>query len=78
MSDPNEPAEDLSPAERALEHHLTLLRGDIPAPPASMDHQILRRARWQRTVRRPLLTVGHFAEAVRDGIRLLLAPPKPR
>ena len=78
MSDPDGQSEELTPAERALERLLLLLRDEGPEPPASMDHQILRRARWQRTVRRPLLTVGHFAEAVRDGFRLLLAAPKHR
>ena len=76
MSDRDEPPEQLTPAERALEGHLQLLRGDAPTPPQSMDRQIIRRARWQRTVRRPLLTIGHLAAAARDGIRLLLVPPK--
>jgi hypothetical protein len=78
MSDPNEPPDELTPAEQALEGHLELLRGAVLAPSQSMDYQILRRARWQRTVRRPLLTIGHFAEAVRDSIRLLFMPPNHR
>jgi hypothetical protein len=73
MSDPDTP-EDQTPAERALDGHLALLRSDAPRPPSTMDHQIVRRARWQRSVRQPLLAIGHFASAIRDGIRLLLVP----
>ena len=71
MSDPDTP-EDLTPAEQALGRHLALLRFDAPRPPAAMDRQIMHRARWQRSVRQPLLTIGHFAAAIRDGIRVLL------
>ena len=78
MSEPSDPPEDLTPAEQALEGHLTLLTRDLPDPPQSMDDRILHRVRWQRSVRRPLLTIGHFAEAVRDSIRLLLMPPRHR
>jgi hypothetical protein len=77
MSDPDTP-EDLTPAEQALDGHLALLRSDAPQPPATMDLQIVRRARWQRSVRRPLFTIGHFVAAIRDGIRLLLVPADRR
>jgi hypothetical protein len=70
--------EELTPAEQALEHHLELLRSHVPAPPVTMDRRIIRRARWQRSLRRPLLTFGHFAAAIRDGVRLLMIPPKHR
>ena len=75
MTEPTEPPDKLTPAEAALEAHLELLRGEYAAPPASMDRQVLARARWQRSIRRPLITIGHFAETVRDGLRLLLMPP---
>ena len=77
MSDADAP-EEFTAVEQALEGHLELLRAEPPAAPAALDHRIIRSARWQRTVRRPLLTIGHFAEAVRDAIRLLFMPPDHR
>lgn len=77
MTDPDGP-DELTPAERSLTRHLELLRSDPPAAPRTMDSKIMRTARWQRTIRRPLLTIGHFAEAIRDGVRLLLMPTNHR
>ncbi len=74
MNQPPETPEDLSPAERSLHEHLELLRIDALPPPASMVATIVRTARWQRAVRRPLLAVAALAGAVSDGLRLLLGP----
>ncbi len=67
-----------TPAERSLIQHLELLRSDPPVAPLAMESRIVRSARWQRTIRRPLLTIGHFAGAIREGLRLLLMPTDHR
>ena len=77
MSDSHEP-EMMTPAEHALEVHLDLLRSDAPTAPPSMDRQIIRRVRWQRSARRPLLIIGHFAATFLDGLRLLVSRPDHR
>ena len=77
MTDPNGP-DELTAAERSLTQHLQLLRADPPIAPPTLDVRIVRSARWQRTIRRPLLTIGHFAGAIRDGLRLLLMPTDHR
>ncbi len=71
MNGPPERPEALSPAERSLHEHLELLRVDAPLPPSSMVAKIVRAARWQQAVRRPLLAAGALAAAVIDGVRLL-------
>lgn len=68
---PDELAEELSPAERRLEHHLTVLL-DTPDAPASLTGQVLRSARWQQAIRAPLVSVAHLAGAAIDTVRLLL------
>ncbi len=78
MNGPREPSDALSPAERQLSQHLELLRTNAPVPPAPIVAKIVRTARWQRTVRRPLLVIGALAAAVGDGIRLLLGSPTER
>jgi hypothetical protein len=77
MTDPEGP-DQLTPAERSLTKHLELLRSDPPVAPQTMDSRIVRSARWQRSLRRPLLTIEHFAGAIRDGLRLLLMPTDHR
>ncbi|MDQ6819808.1 MAG: hypothetical protein M3076_05620 [Actinomycetota bacterium] len=54
-----------------------MLKAD-QAPPASMVAKIVRAARWQRAVRRPLLAMGALAAALGDGIRSLLGSPTGR
>lgn len=78
MTGPEEPAEALNPAERRLDEYLELLRSDAPTPPAPLVGKIVRAARWQRTLRRPLVAVGALAAAVGDGVRLLLGSRTPR
>ena len=77
MTDPPGP-DELTPVERSLGRHLELLRAEPPLAPRRLDAHIIRSARWQRSIRRPLITFGRFAGALRDGIRLLLAPADPR
>jgi hypothetical protein len=62
---------DLSPAERSLDEHLQLLRSDPPAAPGTLVSRVVRTARWQRAIRRPLMTAGAIAGAITDGVRLL-------
>ncbi len=78
MTPTAEPPEPLTPAERGLDRHLQLLRTDAPSPPAPMVANIVKAARWQRAVRRPLLVVGTLAATVSDAIRLLLGSPSNR
>jgi hypothetical protein len=72
MSAADEPPETLSPAERRLGDHLALLRTEAPQPPGTMVSTILHNARWQRALRRPLLTIAALAASVAEGVRLLL------
>ncbi len=78
MNGPQEPPEAMTPAERGLHGHLELLRVDAPPAPSSMVAKIVRAARWQRAVRRPLLAMGALAAAVIDGVRLLFGSPTSR
>lgn len=78
MSAADEPPETLSPAERRLEDHLQLLRAEAPQPPLAMMASILRTARWQRAVRRPLVTITTLGATVAEGIRLLFGSPRNR
>ena len=66
-----EERDELTPAERGLAGHLTLLQ-DRPEPPASLTAHIVHTARWQRSVRSPLLAAAHFFSAIAEGLRLLL------
>jgi hypothetical protein len=69
---PQEPSDALSPTERRLNEHLELLRTDPPRGSALMVTHIVRTARWQRAVRRPLLAFAALAAAIGEGVRLLL------
>ena len=61
----------MTPAERKLAGHLTLLQ-ETPDPPASLTERVLRTARWQQSVRSPLLALTHVMGTVADAFRLLL------
>jgi hypothetical protein len=76
MSDDDSAAEDLGPAERRLFEHLELLRAAPPAAAPEMIERIIRRARWQRVIRDPLLLIGSVAAAIGDGLLLLVGPPE--
>jgi hypothetical protein len=68
---PAEDPEELTAAERGLATHLALLKDGIEAPD-SLASRIMRTARWQRSVRSPLLAVAHLASAALETIRLLI------
>ncbi len=78
MSAADEPPETLSPAERGLADHLQLLRAQAPQPPLAMMATILRSVRWQRAIRRPLLTIATLGATFAEGIRLLFGSPRKR
>jgi hypothetical protein len=75
MSDGDNPAEELSPAERRLAEHLELLRAAPPAAAPGLIEVVIRKARWQRVIRDPLLLVGGVATALGEALRLLFEPP---
>jgi hypothetical protein len=68
---PDEEQEQLTPVERRLEEHLAILRG-APTAPQSLTPQVIRQARWQRSLRAPMLAVAHVAAVVADTIRQLM------
>jgi hypothetical protein len=74
MSTGSPSADDKTPAERRLGEHLDLLRTDPPPSTALSVDAIVRRARWQRAIRRPLLTIGALTASVLEGIRLFFGP----
>jgi hypothetical protein len=71
-----EESEPLTPAEQRLDEHLALLR-DAPQAPSTLTNHVVRTARWQRSVRSPLLAVAHIASAAVDAMRLLFAVKRP-
>lgn len=73
MNRPPDPPDERSPAEQRLNEHLQLLKTDLPQPSVALVRRIVRAARWQRAIRRPLLTIANFAGAIADGIRLLIS-----
>jgi hypothetical protein len=64
--------EHQGPAERRLSEHLQLLRADPPEGSAQIVATIIRRARWQRMIRQPLLAITALTASIGDGIRMLL------
>jgi len=76
MSDHDNPDEELSPAERRLSEHLELLRTSPPSAAPELIARIIRRMRWQRAIRGPLVLVGAVASAFADGLGLLLRRPE--
>jgi hypothetical protein len=68
---PDEEQEQLTPVEQRLEEHLAILRG-APASPQTLTVRVIRDARWQRSLRTPMLAVAHIAAAVADTIRQLM------
>lgn len=70
-----DPREELTPSERRLHEHLELLSGaDAPQPTTALVRHIVRRARWQLALRRPLLAVATISQAAVDAVRLLFSP----
>jgi hypothetical protein len=68
---PDEEQERLTPVERRLEEHLALLRG-APTPPSSLTGHVIRDARWQRSLRTPMLAVAHIVAMVADSLGQLM------
>jgi hypothetical protein len=68
---PGEEQEQLTPVERRLEEHLAILRG-TPAPPQHLTARVVHDARWQRSLRTPMLAFAHIAATVADTIRQLM------
>jgi hypothetical protein len=75
MNAGDSPADDLSPAEHRLTEHLELLRAAPPTSPALVP-RVIRRVRWQRAIRDPLVLVGTVATAVLEGLGLLFERPR--
>lgn len=67
--------DELTPAEHALREQLQVLQSDRTTPSAALTPRIIRAARWQRSLRRPVLAIGSVGGAIIDGIRLLLGSP---
>jgi hypothetical protein len=66
-----EPDEN-NPAARQLDTYLESLRTNPPQPDADLASGIVRRARWQRTIRAPLRAAGTLVAALVDGITIFL------
>lgn len=64
--------DELTPAEHALREQLQVLQDDRPTSSETLTPRIIRAARWQRSLRRPVLVIGSADGAIIDGIRLLL------
>jgi hypothetical protein len=67
--------DELTPGERRLSQHLELLRASPPTGAPQLVATVIRRVRWQRAVREPLVLVGVVATALLDGLGLLFKPP---
>jgi hypothetical protein len=78
VSAPEDPADELTPAERRLNEHLDVLREDAPRAPVQIVPRVIRSARWQRAVRRPLAAIGALVASIGTGLRLLIKPPAGR
>jgi hypothetical protein len=74
MTDDENSADDLTVAERRLSEHLELLRASPPVTAPELTTRIVRRARWQRTIRDPLVLAGAVAAAIGEAISLLSPP----
>jgi hypothetical protein len=78
MNAGDSPADELTPAERRLTEHLELLRASPPIVAPGLVPRVLRRVRWQRAIRDPLVLVGAVAAAVAEGLSILFKPPTGR
>jgi hypothetical protein len=75
MTDGDIPADEFSPAEQRLSEHLDLIRASPPTAAPELIARILRRVRWQRAIRDPLLLMGAVVSAIGDSLRLLIGQP---
>jgi hypothetical protein len=74
LTEGENPAEDLTAAERRLSEHLELLRASPPSAAPELITRIVRRARWQSTVRDPMVFAGAVAAALGEALSLLSGP----
>jgi hypothetical protein len=74
LSDGENPAEDLTAAEQRLSEHLELLRASPPTAAPELITRIVLRARWQSTIRDPLVFMGAVATALSEALSLLSGP----
>ncbi len=75
MNGSGDDRDESTAAEQRLGEHLQLLRADAPQAPALIARRVIRSARWQSAVRRPLLAIGGLTATVGHALRLLLKPP---
>jgi hypothetical protein len=68
----------VSESEDRVAEYLGELRDEPPAPGTGLTSSIVRRARWQQAVRRPVKAVGALAAAVGDGLALVLGVRRRR
>ena len=74
----NPEPDEMTPAARRLDAYLETLRTDPPRADAALVPKIVRRARWQRTIRAPLHAAGTLLGAIADGIALLIGSNQGR
>ncbi|MFL5839292.1 MAG: hypothetical protein ACJ77Z_02440 [Thermoleophilaceae bacterium] len=70
-------ADGLSPAEDRLLQHLEALRDDAPEPGAPLAAAVIRRARWQGTVRPFAQSAGILIGAMGDCVRIMAGRTAP-
>lgn len=68
----------MSESEDRVSEYLAELRDEPPAPGTRLTPSIVRRARWQQAVRRPVKAVGALAAALGDGVALVLGVRRRR
>ena len=66
--------DDLTPAERRLSEHLELLRASPPTAAPELIARIIQRARWQGTIRDPMVFAGAVVAAIGEALVLLSGP----
>ena len=64
--------EPRSPADRGLDDHLELLRGDSRSGDEALAARIARTARWQGVVRAPLQAAVSLLGAAAHGVAVLV------
>ncbi len=78
MNRPPDDHDQLSPAEQRLHEHLEVLRQDAPQASDATVSRIVRSARWQQAIRRPLLAIVSLTATIGHALRLLIKPPAGR
>ena len=68
----------MSESEDRVAEYLGELRDDPPAPGTGLTPAIVRRARWQQAVRRPVRAIGALAASLGDGLTLVLGVRRRR